>query len=382
MKINYIIGDIHLGDNTLFDIVYKYDFNSMDDYINVLTKNYNAVVKEYDTVLFLGDLGQKEFIEKHLPLFKGNKILIKGNHDKYELSFYEKFFEKVYDHPLYLSNQIIASHHPVLVEEGIINLHGHTHNVFLDSNKHINLCVEHTKYAPIMFNELDYIKDLNKPNISFLQEWYKDIQIWRGKKADDLVLDSNNIIDIRETHRLKELSMMNKIGETIIENGIENYDNLKKRQTIRAIVIKNGKILMLYSKLFDDYTFPGGGLKDDENHFEALRRELLEEVGAKEINILKSIGYTEEIRYGISGSDSVYMQKSFYYLCEINNVTKTEFSKRELEEGLEAKYIEPTLIIKHNEKRNEERKKEVKKGYQTVLCRDNIVLQLLIDKHL
>jgi len=29
---------------------------------------------------------------------------------------------------------------------------------------------------------------------------------------------------------------------------------------------------MLYSSLYDDYTFPGGGLKEDESHLDALKR--------------------------------------------------------------------------------------------------------------
>lgn len=168
---------------------------------------------------------------------------------------------------------------------------------------------------------------------------------------------------------------MKLIGEKIIENGIKSFNNLKERKTIRAIIIKNNQVLMLYSGLFNDYTFPGGGLKNNEDHIETLKRELKEEVGANEVKVVKEVGYTEEIRYGINGSDNKYQQISYYYLCEINDVEKPTFVGREKLQKLETKYVDIDDVIKHNEKVNSEREKEINKGYQTVLIRENMVLE-------
>lgn len=175
---------------------------------------------------------------------------------------------------------------------------------------------------------------------------------------------------------------MKLIGKRIIENGIKNTSKLKTRDTIRGVIISDGKVLMLYSGLFNDYTFPGGGLKSDENHEEALKREMKEEIGANTVNIIKPIGYTEEVRYGISGSDSIYLQKSYYYLIEVSNILEPVFVGREKEQELESKYVEIDETIKHNEKVNKEREKTDNKGYQTVLIRENMVLEYIKNNYI
>ena len=49
---------------------------------------------------------------------------------------------------------------------------------------------------------------------------------------------------------------MTKIGETIIEEGITNFNDTKKRNTVRAIILNDdSEIFLLYSELFND-TFP------------------------------------------------------------------------------------------------------------------------------
>jgi len=170
---------------------------------------------------------------------------------------------------------------------------------------------------------------------------------------------------------------MKKIGETIIEEGITSLNNLKERKTIRAAIFQNGKVCLLYSGLFDDYTFPGGGLKDDESHVEALKRELKEEVGANEIEVISAVGYTEEIRYGLNQNNSVYKQTSYYYLCEVNKLTKPIYIGREKEQDLKMVCLNIDEAINHNEKTNKKRNIKEYKGFTTVLKRENLVLNYL-----
>lgn len=167
---------------------------------------------------------------------------------------------------------------------------------------------------------------------------------------------------------------MKKIGQTITEDGITNFNNSKKRQTVRAIILdEDKKIKLLYSKHFDDYTFPGGGVKDYEDKFKALKRELIEEVGALRANIIKEIGYVTEFKYSISGSDNIYEQTSFYYLCEVLEYGNTNFVGREIEQGIESVWISIDDAIKHNENIIKNVVRE--KGLKTVLIRENIVLK-------
>lgn len=171
---------------------------------------------------------------------------------------------------------------------------------------------------------------------------------------------------------------MKQIGKTIIEDGIKLNNNYKIRETVRAIIIKGQEVLMLYSGLYNDYTFPGGGLKAMESHKDALKRELNEELGATNIIIEKPLGYTLEYRYGLNDNNQVYLQKSYYYIISVNNFIKPNYIGRENEQKLNAMYVNPSLIIKHNKNINLNRDR----GFKTVLIRENIVLKYLLNNYL
>lgn len=204
--VKFVIGDLHFGEETLFELVYSDTFASKEDYINRVIKNYNRLVTEDAVVVFLGDLGRKDAVKQYIPLLNGYKILILGNHDTYAKAFYTELFDEVYDHPLFVRNRIVLSHEPIPVEPGVINVHGHTHHVFLASNAHFNYCIEHTLYQPVRFkNIINLLSNLPKPNRKFLSEWYKNEQVWQGPPRSDLVLDANNIIDVPETKAIKEI---------------------------------------------------------------------------------------------------------------------------------------------------------------------------------
>lgn len=182
--------------------VYSKTFKTQDDYFNTLIKNHNSKANENTIVLFLGDMGQKEFfwvIEK----MRGKKILIKGNHDTYSNKIYQEVFDVVLNIPIFLHGRIVASHIPIPVEDGVYNIHGHTHAIKLSKPNYINVCPEHTNYEPVLLKK--YIKELGKlkkPNYKFLEEWYADIQT--SPKRDDLVLNENGLILVEETKKLKE----------------------------------------------------------------------------------------------------------------------------------------------------------------------------------
>ncbi|WP_162146953.1 NUDIX hydrolase [Acholeplasma granularum] len=168
---------------------------------------------------------------------------------------------------------------------------------------------------------------------------------------------------------------MLKISDTIIEPGTEEKKVNKTRTTVRGIIYKNNKLLMVYAKKFNDYTFPGGGKKKDEDMIEALQRELKEELGAKEILNIKPFGYIEEKRYGISGSDSVYLQTSYYFTLDINGKGEQILEAREIEHGVDPQWIDIDEAIKANELAISKLNKH--KGMMTVLPREVTVLKYL-----
>ena len=68
----------------------------------------------------------------------------------------------------------------------------------------------------------------------------------------------------------------------LFEIDLKNYDkNGKafKRPSARAIIMKDNKIYMVHSLVYDYYKFPGGGIEKDESNIDALIRETAEEAG-------------------------------------------------------------------------------------------------------
>ena len=80
----FAIGDTHLSLNTQkpMDI-----FNGWDNYVERLSKNWNALVTSDDTVVIMGDVSWAMHLEEAKQDFSflndlpGEKIILKGNHD-------------------------------------------------------------------------------------------------------------------------------------------------------------------------------------------------------------------------------------------------------------------------------------------------------------
>lgn len=91
------------------------------------------------------------------------------------------------------------------------------------------------------------------------------------------------------------------------------------RNAVKAVLIKDNFILLIKHKNENVYyTLPGGGINHNESIYDALRRECLEEVGAK-IKVLDLIFLTEYI----ADEDINTIQKKgfhqidMYFQCEI-----------------------------------------------------------------
>lgn len=91
------------------------------------------------------------------------------------------------------------------------------------------------------------------------------------------------------------------------------------RDAVRAIILRKGKILLVFSEESKEFKFPGGGVGDLEGREGALRREVMEEVG-KEINsINESLGYVDQIYNDIYDERKYFFLRSYYYFCEVSD---------------------------------------------------------------
>lgn len=172
---------------------------------------------------------------------------------------------------------------------------------------------------------------------------------------------------------------MRKLSKIIVEEGITKNEYRWVRKTSRAIIIKDGKLLMVYSKMFNDYTFPGGGLKKGESYKRALARELKEEVGAERFEILDAFGQTLELRRSYRAKEYNYRQISKYFICDIKLFGNQDLDKSEKRHGVLPIWVKPEVALSHNE---EVIKDEIhqRRGLRTALRRENIVLRKIIEE--
>ena len=122
-----------------------------------MIKRWNYTVKPEDKVYHLGDVGMTNFphLKNIFDALNGTKVLIKGNHDNFKLSQYSQIFKDV--RACHILDGFLLSHIPIHSESLYrwkANIHGHLHENKINDPKYINICVEHTEFAPIDFEEV------------------------------------------------------------------------------------------------------------------------------------------------------------------------------------------------------------------------------------
>ncbi|MDY0316301.1 MAG: NUDIX domain-containing protein [Acholeplasmatales bacterium] len=177
-----------------------------------------------------------------------------------------------------------------------------------------------------------------------------------------------------------------KLIGTIKEENLTIETIKKERISVRGIILKEDKILLTYSQMFHDYTTPGGGVESGEVLEETLKREIKEEVGGF-IKSATAIGYIDEYRTFIDDfrphAGSVFHQRNYYYLVEIDYFENTHRNKDEIHYGMEARWVYPDEAINQNNSEIERRSKgEVHLVHPyTTLKRENTILKY-IKEHL
>lgn len=173
---------------------------------------------------------------------------------------------------------------------------------------------------------------------------------------------------------------MKKPKKIIREKGINiNSKTSWLRKAARAIIYKDGKLLMIHSNVLNDYTFPGGGLKPFETFRKALKRELKEELGANKVTNILPYYDILEIRNDQFRKNHNFKQYSKYYLCNVQSYTNTNKTEKELRLDMVSRWIKPIDAYNHNIKTMNEREHD-KLLPIIVLQRANHILKLLIEE--
>lgn len=137
------------------------------DWQDRLWKSLKSIPAE-DTLIHLGDvcIGGDGLIHSELSQLKCRKVLVRGNHDKKSLTFYQSYWDFVCDglDLLYHGHYLHLTHRPQRERGNIThNIHGHTHGNmhrseeyldFYHPDYHIDICPELVGYEAVRLDIL------------------------------------------------------------------------------------------------------------------------------------------------------------------------------------------------------------------------------------
>lgn len=140
----WVYSDTHFEDTDC--LLMSPDWVAPDKQVKLI----NQYVTKSDTFILLGDVGNVEWMEK----VNGYKVLIKGNHDKGNKT-YEKYFDEIYEGPLFIGSRLLLSHEPIYGLDFCLNIHGHDHSQLVQNDQyHFNVAANVIDYIPVSLGKL------------------------------------------------------------------------------------------------------------------------------------------------------------------------------------------------------------------------------------
>ena len=123
----------------------------------------------------------------------------------------------------------------------------------------------------------------------------------------------------------------------LFEMDRKNYNpdgKVYTRPSARAIIVRGDTVLLMYSKKYGYFKFPGGGIEPGESHAETIIREVKEESGyLVKPDTIEEYGRVVKRECGQNGPDEIFEQENFYYFCEVeDNPVETDLDDYEAEE--------------------------------------------------
>lgn len=129
----------------------------------------------------------------------------------------------------------------------------------------------------------------------------------------------------------------------------DNNICITTRKAVRAVVLKDGKILMVHTNK-GDYKFPGGGIKKQEELKEALKREVTEETGYIVATIGGKIGKIIQRNVNQFNSEGIFEMTSYYYYCDVKDIPVGQhLDKYEEDQEFRPVWIKIDDAIRENE---------------------------------
>lgn len=152
-------------------------------------------------------------------------------------------------------------------------------------------------------------------------------------------------------------------------------EHVFSRPSVRAIIIKDGKVGMVHSLKYDYYKFPGGGIEQGESNEQALIRETREEAGLVVVpSSIREYGNVHRVSKSDQEGVDIFVQDNLYYLCGIESkVVSQHLDAYERDERFTLEWIDPKQAIVVNRTHDHGPKNPI------MLEREALVLERLIE---
>ena len=148
----YITADLHLGHEK---VALARGFTSVEEHDNTIIANINNMVTKRDCLYILGDVAFKRTSLELLVTIPCVKKLILGNHDRYNIELYSKYFSQIFG-AIRLKGCILT-HIPVATSEFPryrLNIHGHLHSRTIPDNRYRCVSLEQNTLRPFKLADL------------------------------------------------------------------------------------------------------------------------------------------------------------------------------------------------------------------------------------
>ena len=125
----------------------------------------------------------------------------------------------------------------------------------------------------------------------------------------------------------------------------QNYNpegKVYERPSARAIILKDGKVLLNHVSKFDCYEFPGGGIEAGETPEQAVQREVAEETGRVVIpDSIREFGIVIRRQQDSKDPEGIFEQRNYYYFCDVTDETvPRKPDEHEIAEGADPVWVE------------------------------------------
>ncbi len=149
-----------------------------------------------------------------------------------------------------------------------------------------------------------------------------------------------------------------------------------KRPSVRGIVIKDNKILMIHSLKYNYYKLPGGGLEKGESYEEALIREVGEESGyILKPDSIREFGYVRRKSKGMI--EDIFIQDNYYFVCETDETQVLQnLDDYEADELFTPEFVTIEQAIKTNITADH-KEKALSRTFEAMIERENRTLELI-----